>query len=332
MNWNKGFSATYYMMIVDPRSWRDIERVGILEGTINRENDSQSADITCTEYDTSKEMWVRVYLEALQGASGERHALFTGLATSPERDISGARSKYQIQCYSVLRPAKDVLLQRGWYAPSKISSSQIIEQLLEVCPCPIESADNAPALREAIIAEDGETNLSMVQKILTAIGWRMRILGDGTVQLLPDATEPQTIFDTIKNDVLQVDINVANDWFECPNVFRAVSDELTAIARDDSETSFFSTVNRGREVWAEESDCAFADGETIADYAMRRLKEEQSRYMSVSYDRRYHPDVYPTDLVRLHYPAQGIDGIFKVISQSIDLEYGATTCEEVSNG
>ena len=333
MDWDKGFSATYYLTIVDPESWRDTGRTEIIEGSISRTDDSlyQNADVSCVDYDPGKEQWVRIYLEEKQSGDGGRQALFTGLATSPEVEINGTLVKYPLECYSVLKPAEDILLQRGWYAPADVPGTLIIRQLLSVCPCPLDLADNAPKLTEAIIAEDGETNLSMVQKILMAINWRIRITGDGTVHVLPVADDPIALFDTLSSDIIQPEIQVSNDWFECPNVFRAVSDGLSGVARDDDPNSLLSTVTRGREVWMEETDCDFADGETIGDYALRRLKEEQSYYLTASYTRRYHPDVYPTDLIRLHYPGQGLDGVFKVTSQNITLGYGAETSEEVSN-
>ncbi len=331
MEWNQGFSATYYATTVEPQSWRDSGRFEILGGSINRSDDSlyQSADVTCTEWDTNKEQWIRIYLEAKQNSGGERHALFTGLATSPKKDVDGTLSEYPLQCYSVVKPAEDVLLERGWYAPTNVPGTTIIANLLSVCPCPIEIEEQSPNLQEPIVAEDGESNLSMAQKVLAAIGWRMRITGNGTVQILQQPEQPVVMFDTNYSDVIEPEVEVENDWFNCPNVFRAISDDLSGIARDDDPNSILSTVSRGREVWMEETGCDYNDGETIQEYAERRLQEEQNHYVKVSYNRRYHPDVMPTDLVRLHYP--NIAGVFTVNSQTIELGYGAATNEEVSN-
>ena len=106
-------------------------------------------------------------------------------------------------------------------------------------------------------------------------------------------------------------------------------DDTSAVARDDSLTSPLSTVNRGREVWMEERDCDLAENETLAEYAQRRLKEEQRHYLAVDYDRRFNPDVLPSDLIQLGYPKQRIVGNFYVVEQSIELGYGARTSEEV---
>ena len=330
MDWSKGYSATYYMTRVDPITWRDIGIVNLTGGSISRERTGlmESADIDCIGYEDG-EQWIRVYLDVRQGGAAAHEPLFTGLATSPDDEIDGTRVENALQCYSVLKPAEDVLLLRGWYAPRGVSGTTIIKQLLASSPAPIVVEDGAPYLTEAIIAEEGESCLSMAQKVLAAINWRIRIGGDGTISLEPQATDPVAVLDPLSNDVIEPGIKVSNDWYGCPNVFLAIEDDLTAIARDDSVNSALSTVNRGREVWMKEDGCDLADGETIAEYANRRLKEEQQYEQTASYDRRYLPETRPGDLIRLRYPEQGLDGVYQISSQKIDLGYAAKTSEEV---
>jgi hypothetical protein len=79
----------------------------------------------------------------------------------------------------------------------------------------------------------------------------------------------------------------------------------------------------------QESNCDLSDGESIEEYAMRRLKEEQAKEVKVSYYRRYNPAVNVGDMVRLSYPEQGLQGLYKVEEQTITLEYGARVDEEV---
>lgn len=332
MDWSKGFSASYYGCYVDPASWRDIERFEIISGNIDKTNEDlrESASVTLTQYEQGSERWIRIYLDTKQNESGTHTALFTGLAMTPDRNINGFKTEYTLDCYSVLKPSSDILLQRGWYAPADTSSGQIIKNLL-TGHAPVVVADNSPRLTSAIIAEDGETNLSMVGKILQAINWRIRIDGDGTINILPKAVDISGRFDPTTNDVIEPQLTYTRDWFECPNCFRAVSDDLSSVAKDESPDSPLSIPNRGREVWMEEDGVDLADDESIAEYAIRRLKEEQQVATTVSYSRRYDPDINIGDLVNLHYTAQGIDGVFTVISQSIELGYGARVTEEVKN-
>lgn len=329
MDWSKGFSASYYMTLVDPVTWRDLERAEITGGTITRTESGlrQAADVDCTDFDPDREQWVRIYLDAAQAGDVAHEALFTGLSSVPEQSIDGTRINYPLTCYSVLKPAEDVLLQRGWYAPAGINGADAAADLLSVTPAPITVEENAPALSQSIIAEDGENRLTMANKILEAINWRLRIGGDGTVTICPMPTEASGTLG-LDNDVIEPKLVRRADWFACPNVFRAVSGSLIAVARDDSDSAL-STVNRGREIWMEETDCDLNSGESLELYALRRLRELQAVAYSVQYTRRFDPRILAGDRVRLHYPAQGLTDTFMVLNQTIDLGHGAKTSEEV---
>lgn len=332
MNWIDGFTGAYYATYIDPVSWRDVERFEITDGSVSRQDDDlrATASLECVDYPQGTEKWIRIYLEARQGDNVEKVALFTGLATSPDVDINGTQIKNTVQCYSVLKPAEDILLDRGWYIPAEVSGGVAIKRLLAATPAPVIVDDDAPTLNEAIIAEDGETNLTMIDKVLKAIDWRLRLDGDGTIHVTPKPTNASASFDAIEHDVIEPQITVTRDWYSIPNVFRAISDGVSAVAKDESTKSPYSIPNRGREVWSEEDDCDLAGYETIAEYATRRLKEEQKVGISVKYTRRFDPAVQPSDLVRLHYPAQGLDGLYEVGSQSLNIGYGCKVDEEVT--
>ena len=334
MNWKSGFTARYFMELVDAATWRDIRRYEITGGNISKSNGGlmEAADINATEVPATGDVWVRIYLDARQGETGAREAIFTGLFSAPATDWVGSSKEYKAECYSVLKPASDILLQRGWYAPAGISGAKQAAKLLSVGAAPVTYEENAPALASMIIAEAGETNLSMAQKIINAIDWRIRITGMGEIQICPKAAEPVATFDALENDLIELSVSDSSDWFNCPNVFRATSGDMTAVARDDDPESPFSTVARGREIWMEENDCKLAENEGIGNYARRRLKEEQSPTRQVSYARRFVPDIYVGDIIRLQHPAQGIDGEFKINMQKIDLGYGGRTSEEAENG
>lgn len=330
IDWSKGFTASYHASFVDPGTWRDMERIEITEGSISRQDSElrQSADMTCTSFDGSKERWVRIWLDARQGGASDHVALFTGLATNPDRDIKGWREEHKVACLSVLQPAKDRLLERGWYAPTDTPAKSLITDLLSVTPAPVSFASELPRLKSAIVSEDGETSMSMTEKILQAVGCRMRIDGQGEIVITDEAASSVAFFSATENDSIEPEITVTRDWYEVPNVFRAVDGDTVAIARDDSEDSPYSTYNRGREVWAEEISPKYNEGETLAEYALRQLQAAQKVTTTVKYDRRYDPDIYPSDIIELKYPGQGIQGLYRIVSQSIELGYGCKTTEE----
>lgn len=333
MDWARGYTSEYYMTVVDPATWRDISRIEITGGSIRRETDGlmQSASVDCINYPSGTEKWIRIWLDTEQAGENGHEPLFTGIATSPEQNWDGNMHEDPIECYSVLKPADDVDLLPGWYAPAGMSGGAVIRSLLsKTTPAPVIVAEDSPTLSSHIIAEGNETHLTMVQKILTAIGWRLRITGNGVISVEPYSDEPVIVFDPAGNDMIETRIDTANDWYGCPNVFMAIQDDVTAIAKDETGDSILSVGNRGREVWMQESGCNTADNESLEQYSMRRLKEEQQMQQTASYGRRYHPDVLPGDAIMMRYQEQGVAGIYHVNSQSIALSHEARTDEEIA--
>lgn len=330
MDWSKGYSAEYYMSMVDPLTWRDTDRVEVIGGkvSIKAYGLRHSADLTLKKYTANNDQWIRLWLVAKQGQDVARCALFTGLASVPGRSINGSISEYPLACYSTLKPAEDVLLPRGYFAGQGFNGAETIKELLSVTPAPVVVDGVSPKLTQPIIAEQNENRLSMCEKILNSINWRMVLDGDGTIRIGPwDKTVRGTF--GLGNDVIEPKVTIKSDWFSCPNVFRASSGDQTAIAVDDDPNSAMSTVNRGRQIWKEDSNVCLADGEGLQQYAKRRLMEEQSTVYSVKYNRRFDPSITVGDVVQFNYPAQNLVGAYAVSSQSIELGYGARVSEEV---
>jgi len=57
----------------------------------------------------------------------------------------------------------------------------------------------SPHLADSIVAEDGESDLTMAEKIITAIGWRIKISGDGRIHICEKASEVTAAFDSLSN-------------------------------------------------------------------------------------------------------------------------------------
>ena len=332
MDWSKGYMSKCYISFVDERSWLDRDTLDITGGSIRRSSDDlqESASIDCVAYPTVMEQWVRVWIDAVQDGDYAHEAIFTGLATSPGRDIDGAYETNTIECYSVLKPAQDILLPLGWYAPAEAYGADLVKELLSVIPAPIDDIpEQSPAIPEAIVAESGESHLSMAVKILYAIGWELRITGYGHVRIVPMSSDIVSVFDATVNDIIEPHVTVTFDWYACPNVLRvSTPDGVSATVRDEDEDSPLSVGNRGREIWAEETNVSVGSEETLGEYALRRLRELQQVNTIVSYDRRFVPDISLGDRVIINYPAQNISGEYVITSQTIQLGYSATTSEE----
>ena len=323
MDWNQGYSASYYMMIVDPASWRDLRMVDITGGYITKTDSSlmESAAVELTE--NLGEAWIRIYLDARQDDGGGRTPLFTGLLQTPKTQWQGIIDSYSAECYSVLKAADDVMLQRGWYALAGQNGIELAAQLLEATPAPVIVEENAPLLSSTIVAEDGETNLSMARRLVEASGWRIRIEGDGTIYLCPEASEASAVFDSATNDIVEPQITDSQDLYSCPNVYMATSGDQTYIARDEE-----SILQRGREIWKVENNVTLNSGESIMQYAVRMLEESKAAARKVEYQRRYKPEVVPGDIAELNFPGLKISGEYNIKKQKITLGYAATVAEE----
>lgn len=335
VDWSRGYSSRYYMTIVDWGTMKDLGRIEITGGSIKRSYSDlrESADVDCINYDNTKEQIIRIWLDATQNGTSSHIPLFTGLAACPSNRYHGHSKSTSLECYSMLKIASDMLLPRGWYAPIEANSSSVLKDLLSVVKVPIIFDPNTPTpdLKQSIISEQGETRLTMTDKILNAMGsWRLRLDGYGSIYIEPLPKNEKIMFDSINNDVIETEISVSYDWYSAPNILRCVLDDSYAEAKDEDDDSPLSIQNRGREVWYEDSNVQLNTNETLGEYALRMLKYYQQSATTISYDRRFNPDVYPTDIVRISYPAQNISGRFFVTDQTITLGYNAKTSEEVN--
>lgn len=329
MQWNKGYKAVFYATTVNTKTWADNnERVEIIDGSIDRESTGLrgGADIT-SDAEGYNERLIRIYLDAVQGSDISHNAIFTGYAVSPTLDVEGTLKTQKYSCYSVLKPADDILLERGWYAPLGANTGALIRSLLDVTQAPFTIEGDPGSLENYIVAEDNETRLTMVDKILRIMGLDLIVTGAGEIILRPRKVNADVIFDPATNDIVEPSFSITHDWYEVPNVLRVTMDDVSAIARDDSETSIYSTVNRGREIWQQESAAALASGDTLADYAKRRLKELQTVGTQASYTRRFLPDINVGDVARIRY--ESLSGLYRITEQKITLGHNLTTSETV---
>lgn len=335
MNWHRGFSALYELRKVDPITWMDTDELRFTAGTVSRSEDDlqESANLTLTE--SQGECWLRVYLKAKQGNSGARVPVFTGLASTPRRDLDGVRETYQATCYSVLKPADDVLVECGYYVPAGAEGARVATGLLGVGPAPVFYQEDGPKLMEPIVAEDADTHLSIAQQIVRAIGWRIRIGGDGSISIEPPAVNALLTLDAMDHDSVELTISDTQDWYSVPNCYRASTGDIYAIARDDDPDSALSTVSRKAlrggtgEIWASETGVTLSDDKSLGEYVLERLKEAQAPARTVGYTRRFQPDTTVGDLVNLHLARYKIDGVFRISRQTITLGHGCRTQEEV---
>lgn len=331
MDFTKTYKASFYGAFIDPVTWVEQERIESVSGSVSRTDSGlrSSAELTVREYDEPIDRWIRIYMDGDQDGDRAHEAVFTGIVSTPGSDHNGALTSVKLTAYSPLKAAEDIKLQLGWYVPAGRNGATVIRELLKNQPAPVEIRGTAPVLSEAIVAEQNENCLTMTEKVLAAINWKMQVAGDGTIICSPVDINPEPILimGANDNDIVETSFSKGRDWFNCPNVLFATTGSAAYEARDDDPDSDLSTVARGREVQVFEENVSLADNETIRSYAVRRLKELQERSETASYTRWYMPDVYPGDAVQHNY--KDLMGVFIVGSQSITLTTAGHTREDV---
>lgn len=324
MLWDKNYAVSYYATIVDPVTYVDKDRFELKDGSYITKVGSGlrcSAEINI-DFKIDEELLIRIYMDTEQDQTAGHNALFTGYAVSPKHKLDGNLISQSVPCYGILEHAEDVLLPLGWYASAGRPATDIIKELLEDVPLEIEGV--SPTLNGYIVAENNETKLSMTDKILTSIGWNMTVDGLGTVHLKQPSTEPVAIF-SADYDMIEPSIDIEQDLYSVPNVFRVIYGDTSAIVRDTD--SQYSIEKRGREIWAQEEISELPDDMSLAQYAYSRLKELQKVGRTITYARRFMPNVDVGDVVAFNYDE--IEGNYRIKNQKITLTHNGRT-EEVS--
>ena len=111
-----------------------------------------------------------------------------------------------------------------------------------------------------------------------------------------------------------------------PDVVHAVEADV-GIAVNDQDGSRTSVSARGRYVDYIDDSPVKVGGETMTNYAKRKLEEMSTVTREWNYTREYVPDLVPFDLVAGSVPEFGMSGAFRVIKQSIECGKGVTVSE-----
>lgn len=327
MNYTDGYTASFYVTLIDPATWTETEEVDFISGSVNNTADGlrQSATLQVRDFDRTHEHWIRIYMNARQNEDIGHKPIFTGVVSAPREDVEDTLSTNSLNCYSVLEPV-DTPMIIGEYIARGENAGTAIRRLLEQTPAPVDIGKGIPALDDYIIAEDNETKLTMIQKVLDAIGWQLVIAGDGTIKVRSKPIKPVVVFAPGGADVIEPQASKTRDWFKVPNVLQVTAGDAVAEARDTDPNSPLSIPARGRMIISTERDVKLSDNEGLAEYAKRRLDEEQQVAEVVEYSRRFIPDIYVGDIVQMNYSK--LQGVYEIQSQTINLTYNGQTREQ----
>lgn len=333
MDWNRGYTATFELVKVNPRTWADSDRVGgLLSATVTRDSDGDCPLLESGTFEVDGDFshgWHRLNMRTEQDGATELWPIATLLLESGEETRDRGVTTRKVDGRSVLQPAADRVVTVGTYAPQGADGALYAAQLLSDCiPAPV-LVDGGFTLDSNYVFEPGTSHLQCAWALLGAAGWCMRIAGDGTVLVSAKPDAPSMLLDRANSASVEPGATVTVDWSGVPNRYYAVEDGQFAEAVNDDPASEASTVSRGRYVDVYDSSPTRVDGETLASYAQRKLVEASTLLCKVGYTREYRPDVVPFDVVRSSIDELGAVGDLRVISQTLTCGTGLTV-EETS--
>lgn len=325
-NWKQGYTASWRVVKVNPETWADGE---VLKGVESASVDRSATDSvplidsgTMTVSEAMPETWCRIQM----ARDGERIDIATLLFQSVSTRVDKA-SRYVANGFSVLKPADDMVLVRGTYAPKGVDGAAYAASLLEECVMAPVQVEGSFRLGEHVVFDIGSTYLEAAWSVLDAGGFCIQTDGTGIIHIRELPSEPALHLDRLNREVVGVSIDDEYDLSGVPNRYYAVDGSDFAMAVNDDPNSPTSYEARGRYVDAIDTSCTRVLGETLAAYAARKLKEASVVTRKRSYTREYWPDVHPLSIVRGALPKAGLSGDMRVLSQSITCGKGVTVNE-----
>lgn len=325
MDYSESYSSRYSMWSVDPTTWLDVREVMELQDLkVEADHgDAQIESASATVGAMDDLLWVRIYLERSYEGKHDRTAVFTGRVSAPARSINGTESRWPLTIASVLSPCATVYPDDGDGMYGDVAT-EVMRLISAYTPAPITNRAAQHVLSETIVAEQEWTVLDLVRQGLDATdGLRVRIDGMGRIEVTDD-DRPVATLDTVLNDVVMPEMTDRSERDGRPNVYVAVMDGTSARWSDEMDIEA-----RGI-VMVKDTDVTLVGDETLGEYARRKGMEAQSVARTVSYEREYDPDIRVGDVIELDLPGQGIQGLFRVMSQSTDHEAGGIVDEEVT--
>ena len=342
-NWLSAMEQTYEYYIVDPGTWKDVQKLTtVVSCTITR--DSSVETLGSATFDISEsigESYIRVYLITIQNGIREKHPLGTFLVQTPASQHDGKRRGFSIDAYTPLIELKESPPALGYTIRKGANVMDNVYRLTrERVRAPVVKPQSDVTLHDDFVAATNDTwmtfNADLAEKAkhkygLDALG---RIIFD--VEQDVKTLQPVWTYDDDNSSILYPDVSVTHDLYGIPNVIEVLytngSGHFYAKVVNDDPNSPTSVVSRGREIVQRVTDPNIGGIPTenqVREYAERLLKTLSTIEYTATYKHGYCP-VQLGDCVRLNYRRGDMIGIKgRVISQSIKCEPGCPVTEKI---
>lgn len=335
IDWGSGYSSTWRVYEVDPRTWADSgEFSGVRSVSIERDAsdgapllESGTIELDGDVNEEFRERYLRIVLVAHQAGISERVEVATLLCGATNSEIGYGIEKRELVGHSVLWPASTRQLTSGSYILRGSDGAEWAANALRGCIKAPVVQEGSFALAETIVFGIGDTILESIWTVLIAGGFCLQIDGDGTVRVKQIPTTPDLSLDDAGARLLHLGIRRTLDLSEVPSRYIAIEGELVAVAENDDPESQTSSVYRGYSIDLVDTNPTRRSGETLSAYCRRRLAEESTITDERTYSREFWPGVFPLSVVHGSLTGIGLDGYLRVTRQSLTCDKGIVVNE-----
>lgn len=341
IRWNESYSLQIRIMSVDKNTWVNKKEltnvIGVsIHKTANDEypllesGDMQFVSDTASPFENG---WYRIEALFQQGGVAARLPLATLMFASYGGTTKWNYTDYDVQGYSVLKPLEERVLRTGEYIPKGENVSRWIANKIKECtPAPV-LIRNGFTLTDPLVFASGTSYLQAIWTALDAKGYVIQIDGNGRIIITKMPSNPALVLDSSTAGLIVPEISWNADISNIPNRYYAVSpiDGTIAVARNVDVSSPTSYQKRGRR-WVDYFDDSpsLTDGESIDQYARRKLQEVSDHFEKINIEHEFVPDVTVFDKIRCYLPNQNIEGLYVVEAQELSIGNGITIKESLS--
>ena len=336
MDWRRSYSSAWRVYRVNPRTWADEGRVeGIDSVTVTRDGTGdaplmESGSVSATNAELGRGYY-RIVMVAEQDGQHERVDVATLELVRNGGKVDFGVLTDSITARSVLYPASTCQLTPSQYAPQGSNGAEYAARLLRLnCVAPVIVDGPGFALAANVVPEDGRSALAVAWEVCRAGGYIIRTLGDGTIHVMPEPTEPALTLDGASASMIRPGVDYGDTYDGVPNRLTVTEGASRVTVTNEDPASPTSRQAVGYWIDKSESNPTRVGGETLDAYARRRLAELSTVRRERTYKRKWWPDAYPFDIVRGSLSSVRLDGDLRIERQSLACGAGITVTERAA--
>ena len=174
--------------------------------------------------------------------------------------------------------------------------------------------------------EFGSSVLEAVWDVLNAGNFIIQIDGRGVVHIKPKPKDPVLILGSDNMRTLMNGVTYSTDISKIPNRYVVITENNKTVAVNNDPDSSVSVVSRGYCVDEVDESPEPINGETLPEYARRKLLEMSVVREEKNYTREYAPNVDLYCIVR--GSIRGLEGDMRIESQTLECGTGITVTEK----